>query len=230
MRFIPRWRLPWATCCRRLAEVVPAWLAARLPSLFRLAEAPLSGPARGLAHQLAEGLGSMPGGESLVRTLSKEDSLALARLDIRVGRHGLYIPALLKPKAQELRALLWSVHAEAPAPAVPGPRPAVLMADGVPPAFYEAVGYGVLGRVAIRRDVLERFAALARAAAHHGTFQPDHAMHSALGLGPAATEGALEGLGYVRAAEGFRTGKKPRRKIQPEKPSDSPFAVLKKPR
>ncbi len=212
---------------RRLGEVVQAWLAIRLPPLFRLAEAPLSGPARGLAHQLAEGLGSMPGGESLVRSLSKEDSLALARLDIRVGRHGLYIPALLKPKAQELRALLWSIHTGTPAPAVPGPRPAVMVAETVPPAFYEAVGYGVMGKVAVRRDVLERFAALARAGAHQGTFLPDHAMHSALGLGPAATESVLEALGYVRSGEGFRTGKKPRRKVLPEKPSDSPFAVLK---
>jgi len=215
---------------KRLGEVVRALLAARLPLLLRLEGAPLSGAARGLAHQLAEGLGSMPADEALVRTLSKNDSLALARLDVRVGRHGLYIPALLKPKAQELRALLWSIHTGAPAPGVPGPRPAVMTAQDVPSAFYEAVGYGVTGKVAIRRDVLERFAALARAAAHHGAFQPDHAMHSALGLGPAATESALEGLGYVRAGDGFRTGKRPRRKVRPEQPSDSPFAVLKKPR
>ncbi|CUW37444.1 putative ATP-dependent DNA/RNA helicase [Magnetospirillum sp. XM-1] len=215
---------------KKLGEVTGIWLAARLPSLFRLAGAPLAGAARGLAHQLAEGLGSMPADASLVRSLSKEDSLALARLDIRVGRHGLYIPALLKPKAQALRALLWSVHAERAAPDIPGPRPAVMTADGAPPAFYEAVGYGVLGKVAIRRDVLERFAALARAFAHHGPFQPDHEMHSALGLGIDATEKALEALGYVRSEEGFRTGKKPRRKARPEKPSDSPFAVLKTPR
>ncbi|BAE53049.1 helicase-related protein [Paramagnetospirillum magneticum] len=212
---------------QRLADVVRSWLANRLPSLVRLGQAPLTGGARGLAHQLAEGLGSMPCDEALVRTLTKDDSLALARLDIRVGRHGLYIPALLKPKAQGLRALLWSIHAGTSAPDIPGPRPAVPLADGVPPAFYEAVGYGVLGKVAVRRDVLERFAALARAAAHDGVFQPSHDMHSALGLGPAATESVLEALGYVRAGDGFRTGRKPRRKVRPEQPSDSPFAVLK---
>ncbi|EME70382.1 superfamily II DNA/RNA helicase [Paramagnetospirillum caucaseum] len=213
---------------KRLGEVVQAWLAARLPSLFRLAGAPLSGAARGLAHQLAEGLGSMQADESLVRTLSKDDALALARLDVRVGRHGLYIPALFKPRTQGLRALLWSVYAGIPAPDVPGPRPAVMMAENVPAAFYEAVGYGATGKVAIRRDVLERLAALARTAAHHGAFLPDHAMHSALGLGPAATEATLEALGYVRSGEGFRTGRKPRRKARPEKPSDSPFAVLRR--
>jgi ATP-dependent RNA helicase SUPV3L1/SUV3 len=211
----------------RLGEVIQALLTARLPSLLRLAKAPLSGAARGLAHQLAEGLGSMPADESLVRTLSKEDSLALARLDVRIGRHGLYIPALLKPKAQALRALLWSVQAGQPSPESPGHRPAVMAAQGIPKAFYEAVGYGVLGKAAVRRDVLERFAALARAAAHDGAFQPSHEMHSALGLGTEATESVLEGLGYVRSTEGFRTGKKPRRKVRPEKPSDSPFAVLR---
>ncbi|KIL97439.1 ATP-Dependent DNA Helicase [Paramagnetospirillum magnetotacticum MS-1] len=214
----------------RLNEVVQALLAARLPSLLRLAKAPLAGAARGLAHQLAEGLGSMPCDESLVRTLTKDDSLALARLDVRVGRHGLYIPALFKPKAQGLRALLWSIHAGLPAPEIPGHRPAVMVAPGAPNVFYEAVGYGVLGKVAVRRDVAERFAALARASAHHGAFQPSHEMHSALGLGVEATESVLEALGYVRAEDGFRTGRKPRRKVRPEKPSDSPFAVLKRPR
>lgn len=212
---------------KTLGEVSQSWLAARLPSLFRLGEAKLTGAARGLAHQLAEGLGSMPADEALVRTLTKDDSLALARLDVRVGRHGLYIPALLKPKAQGLRALLWSIHAAIPAPSIPGPRPAVMTADGAPPAFYEAVGYGVMGKTAVRRDVLERFAALARAAAHSGAFQPSHEMHSALGLGIEATESVLGALGYVKAGDGFRTGKKPRRKARPDKPSDSPFAVLR---
>ncbi|ARJ64945.1 disulfide oxidoreductase [Magnetospirillum sp. ME-1] len=215
---------------KKLGEVLGLWLAARLPTLFRLPDAPLTGAARGLAHQLAEGLGSMQADESLVRTLSQDDSLALARLDIRVGRHGLYIPALLKPKAQALRALLWRIHTGAPAPGIPGPRPAVMVPDGVPAAFYEAVGYGVLGKVAVRRDVLERFAALARASAHSGPFQPSHEMHSALGLGIEATESALGALGYVKAGDGFRTGRKPRRKVRPDKPSDSPFAVLKQPR
>lgn len=212
---------------RRLGEVAEAWLAARLPSLFRLAAAPLSGAARGLAHQLVEGLGSMPVDEALVRSLSREDRQALARLDVRVGLHGLYLPPLLKPKAQGLRALLWSLHAGRPAPEPPGIRPAVAVDEAVPKAFYEAVGYGLVGGIAVRRDVLERFAAQARACAHHSPFQPGHEMHSALGLGPEATGKVLEALGYVRAGDGFRPGRKPRRKDRPEKPSDSPFAVLK---
>jgi ATP-dependent RNA helicase SUPV3L1/SUV3 len=213
---------------RKLAEVAESWIAARLPALFRLAAAPLAGAARGLAHQLAEGLGSMPVDEGLVRSLSREDRQALARLDVRVGRHGLYLPPLLKPRAQELRALLWSVHAGRPRPALPGIRPAVTVAEAVPAEFYEAVGFAVLGEVAVRRDVLERVAALVRHAARQPPFQPGPDLHSALGLGVEGTAKVLAGLGYRRAADGFRPPKPPRHgPKRPDKPSDSPFAVLK---
>lgn len=214
---------------RKLNAVVEAWIKARLPELARLAAAPLSGPARGLAHQLVEGLGSMQADEALVNSLSQPDSLALARLDVRVGRHGLYIPALLKPKAQELRALLWAIHAGRPPPTPPGIRPAVHADPALPQEFYEAVGYGLLGGIAVRRDVLERFAAAARAAGRHPPFKPDHAMLSALGLGIPAAEAALEALGWRKEGEGLvpRRPQRRRRPKRPGKPSDSPFAVLK---
>lgn len=205
---------------RRLNDVMASVILRDLGALSQLGEASLNGPARGLAHQLVEGLGSLPftGAKSQLDALTAADRIALTRLGIRFGTESAFLPALLKPHIQALRALLWSIHRSCPPPTVPGAKPAVPADASFPVGFYEAVGYRVMGGIAVRVDILERFAAETRALARAKTPEPSRLLLSLLALGPAATE-------TVRAALTQRSKHKGRRE-RPDNP-DSPFAVLR---
>ena len=147
----------------RLTRWVEAFIKDRLAPLFRLRDAELSGPARGLAFQLSESLGglSRPGLELLIGGLSKADRQALAKLGVRLATSQVFMPALIKPRAVETRGLLWAVlhggHAAMPLPPPTPPAGRVSVAtDAVPPDFWEAVGYPPMGPRALRADILER--------------------------------------------------------------------------
>ena len=107
---------------------VEAFIKDRLAPLFRLRDAELSGPARGLAFQLSESLGglSRPGLESLIGGLSKADRQALAKLGVRLATSQVFMPALIKPRAVETRGLLWAV--------LHGGHAAMLLLPPTPPA------------------------------------------------------------------------------------------------
>ena len=184
---------------RRLADFLRAEIARRLAPLFRAREARLSGPARGLVFQLAGALGSVPAElvEPQRRALSPHDRPILARLGIRLGTEHVYLDRLLKPDAIALRALLWSVRGGAPLPAlVPAPGQLALAA-GEAPEFYAAIGYAVLGGMAVRVDRVERLAAALRHKAREGaiTATPDLA---------AAAGCTVEDLGAILPVLGYR--------------------------
>jgi len=216
---------------RRLAQAAEAAIRQGLAPLLALRQAPLQGAARGLAHQLAEGLGSISTASALgqLRPLAAADRKALARLGVQLGTETVFLTALLKPQAQALRAVLWGAFTgEAPSSPVPGPKPAVPAADS-PPAMLAAVGYPVVGGVAVRADMLERFALEARTLARQSPFQSSRLLLSLLGLGSEATASVLTGLGYGKGAEGFAPAPRPKpRRRKPAPVSDSPFAVLKR--
>src|SRR6185437_12161543 len=131
---------------RRLAAFAASYLRQRLAPLFRARDAALSAPARGVAFQLAEALGSLPttAVAPLLRALSRADRKALARLGVRLGVDSVYHAGLFAPDTIALRGLLWSVAAHDSVPAAP-------VAVGVPrdpavsAAAYAAMGYRVLG-------------------------------------------------------------------------------------
>ncbi len=214
---------------RRLAD----WLRGEVESAFRplavARVAPLSGAARGLMHQLAEGLGSVARGTvaAQVAALSEEDRRSLARLGIRLGMDGVYLPALLKPGLQRLRALLWSVHGGHPYVDPPGGR--VSLAATAPAEAYEAMGYRVVGGRAIRLDMLERFAAEVRRLGRAGAFEPPPQLASQLGMTVTEAAGVLAAMGFRRREDGFFLSP---RKAPPKRATghreDSPFAVLRK--
>jgi ATP-dependent RNA helicase SUPV3L1/SUV3 len=218
----------------RLADWTHAAIAAGLAPLAEARAAPLKGAARGLVHQLAEALGSLPIGTAgpQVAALTDADRKDLARLGIRFGHESIYLPALLKPAQQRLRALLWGVRQGTIPPEPPGAAVSVAIDAGVLPGFYEAVGYRVLRGRAVRVDMLERFAAEARHLAHKGAFEPNRPLMSLLGVGPVEAAAVLEALGFRRREEdGKVTFIAARRRPPPRRDdggvSDSPFAVLK---
>jgi len=215
---------------RRLADWVAETVAGALRPLATAQAAPLKGAARGLVHQLAEALGSLPraGAGAQVAALDDEDRKALARLGIRLGMESVYLPALLRPAAQTMRALLWSIHAGRPAVEPPGGRVAVAVRAEVPAEFYEAVGYRVLAGRAVRVDMLERFAAEARKLARQSDqgFAPNAEMLSLLGLGRDELPPLLAMLGFERRGDLFFLRRR-RSRPRPGGEADSPFAVLR---
>lgn len=122
--------------------------------------------ARGIVFQLCEGLGVLPRRpiEDQLAQLGEEDRKALARLGVRVGVFSLYFPSMLKPVPIRLRAGLWMIAKDRevipPLPAE-GRTSMDLPRDAVRD-FYAAIGYMPLGDHAIRADMVERLAAMAR--------------------------------------------------------------------
>jgi len=222
----------------RLATWLSGLIEATLAQLFALRSAPLAGAARGLAFQLGEALGSLP--QRRVRdqigALSEADRKIVARLGVRLGTESVFLPALLKPAAQRLRGQLWLTASGAGRVAPPpAGRVMIVPERDVPAGYYEAVGYRALGGRLVRLDMLERFAAEARALGRGGPFTAQPKLGALLGATAAETGAILEALGY-RATAGEagvtytaqpRSRRRPRRGGQPAD-SDSPFAALRR--
>ena len=225
----------------RIAEWLGRKIAAELEPLFRLRDAPLGGPARGLAYQLAEGLGSLPrrAVQSLVAGLSAEDRAALAKLDVRIGMESVYIPALLKSAPVRVRGLLWSVHRNNPnVPPLAEGRVSLPVEPGAPSAYYEACGFRVIAGRAIRVDMLDRFAVRLARLARVGDFAATPELLSLLGVSAANAIPVIVALGYrpteAAGATTFVRAERRRGHAQNQRKhgrrdavsADSPFAAL----
>jgi ATP-dependent RNA helicase SUPV3L1/SUV3 len=247
---------------RRLAQRLKNWLDERLQPLMALDAASRSGglsaAARGIAYRLVEGLGSLTAGdaEALTRQLQAPDRRDLARLGVRLGVHHLYLPALLKPAAQEALALLVALAKGTRAWQPAAGRVALRVAEWpAEPAALTALGYRrMAGDTALRVDIVERLAARLRELARsESSFALPDELVSTAGLGRDEFLALLPSLGFrvepppvmVRGADACEapaTGPairisraKPRRqrrtpehrKVQARQgPSHSPFAVL----
>ena len=140
-----------------LSELMDARATAELPA-----------GARGIVFQLCEGLGVLPRRpiEQQLAQLGEEDRKALARLGVRVGVYSLYFPSMLKPVPIRLRAGLWMVakgRETIPPLPIEG-RTSMDLPRDAERDFYAAIGYLPLGDHAIRADMVERLAAMARQA------------------------------------------------------------------
>ena len=148
--------------------------------------ATLSGAAKGVAYQLYEAYGTMLSSkvQGLLKELSETDRPLLARLGVRMGVESLYMADMLKPAAIKLRAVLWSVHhAIFPEQGPPAEgRVSIDAIDGVDDAYWLVTGYRRLGTKVMRVDMVERVAALVRAAARAGQFKMTDDMLSLAGV------------------------------------------------
>ena len=122
--------------------------------------------ARGIVFQLCEHLGVLPRRpiEDQLEQLGEEDRKALARLGVRVGIYSLYFPSMLKPVPIRLRAGLWMIAKNRETiPTLPAEgRTSMDLSRDAERDFYAAIGYLPLGDHAIRADMVERLAAMAR--------------------------------------------------------------------
>jgi ATP-dependent RNA helicase SUPV3L1/SUV3 len=221
-----------------------------LVSLRRAAEArgsdgfALTGLSRGLAFQLTENLGRLNHPARRALREARDAAKPLRRFGVRVGRHALFIPRLLKSAPSALAALLWAVHRQLnpiPAPPAPGLTSVALDAD-TSRSFVEAAFFEVLGDRAVRLDILERVVSELAVAAREGAAAQDvnRRISSLLGSGIDETVKLGFALGWeqVHGKNQDRQGKvwrrkgtklRKRRKRRPRKAvrqSDSPFADL----
>src|SRR6185369_12539584 len=104
--------------------------------------------------------------EQQLAELGEEDRKALAKLGVRVGIYTLYFPSMLKPVPIRLRAGLWMVaKGRDTIPPLPAEgRTSMDLPRDAERDFYAAIGYMPLGNHAIRADMVERLAAMARQA------------------------------------------------------------------
>ncbi len=174
----------------RLTAFIAAEIARALAPLQR-ALAATQPELRGLLHRLGEAAGVLP-----AEALAPELRAALKPLGIVAGRFGLFLPALLKPAAAAMRALLWSVWHNAEIPALPAPG----LVSAAPPPGWSAglalrMGWLLAGPVMIRLDIAEKRAAeLAYAIRRHPVTLPPH-LASNLSVKPEQLPAALNALG-----------------------------------
>jgi ATP-dependent RNA helicase SUPV3L1/SUV3 len=188
---------------KRLAAWLERHLRNRLGPLYALETAALQGAARGLAFQLAEALGSLPRSAAAAQLdeLGRGDRKALAALKVKIGAQSLYLPALLKPAAVRLRALLWAVHHRCALPELPAERAVSFTPDAtLDDGFCLALGYRRFSRrgvsVALRVDVVEQLAYDSHKLAQAGPFAASPALARRAGCDGEALLAVLTGLGY----------------------------------
>ena len=112
----------------RLQKFAERHIASHIEPLMKLEEAEsFEGLTRGIAYRLAENYGVLPrdGVAEEVKQLGQEDRAKLRALGVRFGAFTLFLPALLKPAATDVRLLLWWLEqqkqgtAEGEVPAAP---------------------------------------------------------------------------------------------------------------
>lgn len=180
----------------------------------------LSGIARGIAFRLVEEFGLLNRRDIAedIKSLDQDGRAALRRLGVRFGAYHIFVPVLLKPGPAGLVTLLWSLKNDGKEKpgfgdivhALAAGRTSVVVNQSFDRAFYKLAGFRMLGRRAVRVDILERLADLIRPAlawragsgprpdgAFDGAaFMVTPAMMSILGATPEDMEEILKGLGY----------------------------------
>lgn len=161
----------------------------------------IDGMARGIAFQMVEKLGTIPR-RLIARDLKEVDRdgrFQIKRLGVWLGAASLYIPALLKPAPAMLRLYLWALFNEMDRlPEIPTAGLCTIKIDEkAPRTFYEVSGYRVVGKNAVRLDMLERLANAAREVSMKGPFPTNPDLMSLVGTSGDDFVEIMGYLGYV---------------------------------
>ena len=201
-----------------------------LEKLSAAATDPASSPGvRALAAMLADAAGVLPRKAALsaIAHLEQPDRQALHRLRVRLGPLDVFLPAMLKPAAQQWRAALVSVRQGQPMPALPAAGAATLGAEADPRGA--ALAYRRAGRSWVRIDLADRLASHARKVRSAGGADPvDTELATSIGLDEEALGRLMGDIGFTRAGDAWRW--RGRRGGRPERraPSSHAFAELAK--
>jgi ATP-dependent RNA helicase SUPV3L1/SUV3 len=207
------------TDLRALVALERAWREGGLPAA-----------ARGLAFRLIENDGALDRAQVDLDELTPEARKALARLGVRLGRRVIYMPALIKPRAARLMAILTHRMPRAGGAPLFLPRPGAISApldDDASPLVCAAAGYRRCGRVAVRFDRVEVLAAALRQAGEaDGGALVTPRLAALIGRPMRDVPGVLAALGY-RADDKGAWRAPPVKSRSPARPrQDNAFAAL----
>jgi ATP-dependent RNA helicase SUPV3L1/SUV3 len=169
---------------RPLAALEKAWRDGRLPP-----------DARGLAFRLIENAGALDRSSEDFDHLSDLARNTLQRHGVRIGRHTIFMPALVKPRAAHTLALLWRAAHPGGAHSVFLARPGALSVTLEQRRSWGecvAAGYRPCGRVAVRLDLIEKLAEAIESEAPPN----DAALARLIGRPVRDLSGVLNTLGY----------------------------------
>jgi ATP-dependent RNA helicase SUPV3L1/SUV3 len=143
---------------QRLQRFVEAEIADTLAPLLALAGAGERDPSlRGPLHRLVERMGVVADDGADVPPVSRG---RLKALGVRAGRHALFLPQALKPRAATRRAALWALAHGVPVPDLPAAGlVSVREPPDWPPGFAAAMGWLATGPVLLRLDIAEKVTA-----------------------------------------------------------------------
>jgi ATP-dependent RNA helicase SUPV3L1/SUV3 len=160
---------------------------------------------RAIAAMLTDGAGLLPRKAVVgaIAHLEQADRQALHRLRVRLGPLDVFLPILLKPKAQRWRAVLLAVRSGDPMPRLPRQGAAALDADADPRGA--ALAYRQLGGIWLRVDLADRLASHARHVCSTGRGDPvDAALAVSIGLTSEAIVVLMTEVGFIKAGDTWR--------------------------
>ncbi|MGH1399331.1 MAG: hypothetical protein ACRBCT_08970 [Alphaproteobacteria bacterium] len=172
----------------------------------------IEGVVKDIAQAVYDAMGILPreGLEALIAQLDAETRKDLRKKRIRLGPILVFIPALNKPAAVRLRALLWSLYHGKALPAVGIPNDGLVSCKVdealIDKDFYQSIGYPVYGGRAIRIDMLDRVICAVYDGADKGKFQAQHQMAEWLGCPIEELYAILGAMGHVRILEDGNVG------------------------
>jgi ATP-dependent RNA helicase SUPV3L1/SUV3 len=214
-----------------------AWLEVsigrHLGPLLNLAAAavdPMSSPGvRALAAMLVDAGGVMPRRALVgaIGALEQRDRQTLHRLRVRLGPLDVFIPALLKPLAQQWRAALRAVRSGTSMAVLPPAGAATL--DGEADPRGALLAYRRLGPEWLRIDLADRLASHAHKVRSAGGTQPvDAELATSVGLSENGIARLMEEVGFTKAGGAWRwRGRRHQRPDRRAAPSHA-FAELAK--
>lgn len=185
-----------------------------LEGLFTLlqveGEGALSGSAVSIGQKLFDNLGVMHRSqlEDDIAALDADSRRALRSKGVRLGPVLVFLPALIKPAAIRLRALLWGVWHDKTLPMTlphDGRVSEVVDVDAVDRGFLRMIGYPVFGPRAIRIDMLDRVVTDIYDTADKGVFEAKHKYAEWLGCGLDDLHATLESMGHRKLRENAAT-------------------------
>jgi len=184
---------------------------------------------RAVSAMLADAGGLLPRRAMIapIAALEQADRRALHRLRIRLGALDLFVPALLKPAAQQWRAALTAVRSGQPLPRLPAAGAATLGSDADPRGA--ALAYRRLGRNWIRVDLADRLASHAHKARSSDAANPvDVELATSIGLDDEAIAKLMAEIGFAKSGDAWRWRGRRGPRPDPRGPRPNAFAELAK--
>ena len=209
----------------RLARWQAGRLADVLAPLRELQRPGLTPPARGLAFQVAEGLGAVRRAAvaAQVAALAHSDRKELGRRGLRLGALAVFVPAMHCGARPDLCARLWALRHDATAMPVLSDTRSVRADPAFPDGLYLAAGRIVLGDRALSIRAAERISATLRRLERRGTAPKAANRRRTVDGDPEAWAAVAAALGVsVPATRGARRRPVASRRLRRQ----SPFSVL----